>query len=134
MDADTPALPKALIVDDEPAIRELYAEVLRQMGFHVDVAENGAVGLDRLRASFYSVIISDLRMPVVSGYEFWERSDGTRPGSGRRFILTTGFVDFLDTKEYDLVSGKTCITKPATIEEIQGAVAGLIREIGIGPG
>jgi len=125
-------LPKALMVDDESAIRDLYSEVLKEMGFQVDVAENGAQGLDRIRDSFYSVIISDLKMPGVTGFELWERSESVRAGSSRRFIFTTGFLEFLDTKEYDLVAGKPCIVKPAKIEEIQGVVAGLIREIGSG--
>jgi len=129
-----PARPKALMVDDDPAIRDLYSQVLQQMGFQVDVAENGAQGLDRLRESFYAVIISDLRMPGVTGYEFWERSESVRPGAGRRFIFTTGYLDFLDTKEYDLLTGRPSIAKPAKIEDIQAAVAGLMREVGLGTG
>ena len=124
--------PRALVVDDEPAIRELYSEVLRDMGFDVDVAQDGQEGLDYLRAAFYSVIISDLRMPRVGGFEFWDRSEGARPGAGKRFIFTTGYMDFLDTKEYDLVNGHPCIEKPASIEQIQTTVSNLMRDVGLG--
>src|SRR5437667_2888590 len=63
---------KILVIDDDLAIRVLLQAVLRRMKFDVELAEDGAVGLERLRVADGSVnlILLDLMMPRLNGYEF----------------------------------------------------------------
>jgi len=60
---------RILVVDDEVGIREGCRRVLVPQGFEVDVAENGPVGLRKLRESRYDVLLLDIMMPGMSGME-----------------------------------------------------------------
>lgn len=65
---------RILVIDDDLAIRVLLQAVLRRLKFEVDLAEDGAAGLERLRRDDpYEVILLDLMMPRLNGYEFIER-------------------------------------------------------------
>ncbi len=58
-----------LIVDDDPQTRSLYWTVLEKEGHSVVSAENGAVALDLMRNNTFTLIITDLNMPVMKGDE-----------------------------------------------------------------
>ncbi len=60
---------RILVVDDEVGIREGCRRVLVPQGFEVDVAENGPVGLRKLREARYDVLLLDIMMPGMSGME-----------------------------------------------------------------
>jgi len=64
---------RVLVVEDDLAIRVLLKEVLRRVGFEVDLAEDGAVGLDLYQTRDYDLVLLDLMMPRVNGYAFLER-------------------------------------------------------------
>src|SRR5271169_247419 len=59
-----------LLVDDDPSIREILAVELEEAGFKAQQAEDGIDGLVKLRDELPQVIISDLQMPRMSGFEF----------------------------------------------------------------
>ena len=64
---------KILVIDDDLAIRVLLQAVLKRMKFDVDLAEDGAIGLEKLRANGkFDLILLDLMMPRINGYEFIE--------------------------------------------------------------
>jgi len=64
------AAPKILIVDDDLAVRESMSMILRSGGFEVSTAEDGFDALLQLRTEVPDVVISDLNMPKMSGFEF----------------------------------------------------------------
>src|SRR3954451_11721027 len=73
---------RVLVVDDEPAIRALVAKIVERAGFSVDVAADGAEAIAKVNQTDYAVIVLDLMMPAVSGYEFvefLEQRGGKRP-------------------------------------------------------
>ncbi len=59
-----------LLVDDDPAIRDVLSEQLEEAGFEAQQAEDGIDGLVKLRDKLPKVIISDIQMPRMSGIEF----------------------------------------------------------------
>ncbi len=59
-----------LVVDDDPAILSAVAEVLRTEGYEVETALNGARALDVVDASNPSLVLLDMRMPVLDGWAF----------------------------------------------------------------
>ncbi|MCB9755774.1 MAG: response regulator [Myxococcales bacterium] len=61
---------RALIVEDEAATREILTRMLRRDGWQVRVAENGRVGLERVAEETPSLILLDLMMPEMDGFEF----------------------------------------------------------------
>ena len=76
---------KILVIDDDLAIRVLLQAVLRRMRFDVELAEDGLVGLEKLKSNGnVDLILLDLMMPKVNGYEFIDSirtqfPDGRRP-------------------------------------------------------
>jgi len=69
MDKDRLFKCRVLIVDDEPLVLETTAAIVRSFGFSVRVAEDGFVALQILREVLPDIIIADLRMPNMSGFE-----------------------------------------------------------------
>jgi len=61
---------RVLVVDDEAANRELISDILTSEGYDVVTAQDGVDALNQLAAPLPDVIISDLRMPRMSGFEF----------------------------------------------------------------
>ncbi len=85
---------RVLIVEDDEPIRSLLTAVLGRRGQQIDTATNGAEGIQRLRQCNYSLVLLDLMMPVMSGYEFLEALE-QQSGSDHRplvIVLTAGPV------------------------------------------
>ena len=88
---DPPARqPIALVVDDDPALQGLFNTLLGKNGFVVDRALNGRQAFECLKRSNYSVILLDLMMPEVNGFELLERLQRESPALLRRVIVMTG--------------------------------------------
>lgn len=81
---------KVLIIDDELSIREMLEIFLKRQGCDVAVADCGEEGLDRLRKEDFDVIVSDIRMPDMSGIELLRRFR-SEAASGK-FILLTAYA------------------------------------------
>jgi len=78
---------RILVIDDDLAIRVLLQAVLRRMKFDVELAEDGAVGLDKVhRNGKFDLILLDLMMPRLNGYEFIEKISEEMP-EGRPHII-----------------------------------------------
>src|SRR5437016_453583 len=81
---------RILVIDDDVAIRVLLQAVLKRMKFDVDLAEDGQVGLDKLRANGgYDLVLLDLMMPRLNGYEFIERVRTEMAGHRPHIIVFT---------------------------------------------
>lgn len=79
---------RILVIDDDLAIRVLLQAVLKRMKFEVELAEDGAAGLERLaQEAPYDLILLDLMMPRLNGYEFIEQISRRDPGRGRQHII-----------------------------------------------
>ena len=79
----TPAAPRVLIVDDVMLIQRYVADILEQIGVSCTFAEDGAAALLKARSEPIDLIILDLAMPIMSGWEFL-REISTRSDDRRR--------------------------------------------------
>ena len=70
-----------LVVDDDSAIRDVVTDILQMSDYRVRTATNGAEALESIRAERPALILLDLMMPVMSGWEFMRRSRGLRVGA-----------------------------------------------------
>jgi CheY-like chemotaxis protein len=81
---------KILVIDDDLAIRVLLQAVLKRMRFDVELAEDGAVGLERVKQNGnFDLILLDLMMPRVNGYEFIDRITAEHPNDRPHIIVFT---------------------------------------------
>ncbi len=64
--------PKILIIDDEEAVRETIGKAMRREGYELFFAENGKEGLSVFKKISPILVILDLRMPAMDGFEFLE--------------------------------------------------------------
>ncbi|MBN9386507.1 MAG: response regulator [Chloroflexi bacterium] len=60
---------KVLVIDDEPSIATLVAEIIEGYGHHVSIAFNGLQGLEFIKENKFDLIISDIMMPHITGLE-----------------------------------------------------------------
>lgn len=81
---------QALVVDDDLALRGLFTTLLTRRGFEVDCAADGRVAFDQLERNTYSVILVDLMMPDVNGFELLARMQRESPMLLPRVIVMTG--------------------------------------------
>ena len=122
--------PRALLVDDEPVIRQALRRFFVRMGWDVDEAEDGTEALRHLLGTGngaptreYAVIISDLRMPGISGIELHARLAAARPELLDRLILSTG--DSVSSEAADFLRHSSCpvLNKPFELAELRAMLA-----------
>lgn len=65
---------KILIIDDEKSIRHTLREILEYEKYHIDEAEDGKVGLEKLKDEEYDVVLCDVKMPEMDGIEVLEQA------------------------------------------------------------
>lgn len=81
---------RILVVDDDLAIRVLLEAVLTRMGFTTDLAEDGEKGLGAIeQKGIYDLILLDLMMPNINGYEFLSRIEQMEPADRPHIIVFT---------------------------------------------
>ena len=80
---------RILVIDDDLAVRDSMARTLRGAGYTVDTAESGEDGVAAAKGNAFDVILSDMRMPGISGIEVLKRLREQRVDSA--FIVMTGF-------------------------------------------
>lgn len=116
-----------LVVDDEPEIAGVLAELLALDGHRVETAPNGLVALEKLRERPYDLVVSDLRMPELDGPGLWRELERQSPALLRRLIFVTGDVLSPETREFlDRTGAPTC-HKPFALEEVRRVVQGILR-------
>jgi len=90
-DASTPA--KVLVVDDLKGVRQVLNALLTRAGYQVIEADNGQTGLDLIRAEQPDVVLLDVRMPGLDGFEVLERAGTIDPDLPIVMITAYGDVD-----------------------------------------
>ncbi len=92
--------PAILVIDDEERIRTGCQKVLRQEGFEVETADSGEAGLKMIEEKSYDIILLDLMMPSLSGFDVLSRVKALHPDSV--IIVISGYA----TVEYSIEAMK----------------------------
>jgi CheY-like chemotaxis protein len=118
------AMPEILVVEDDEAIRGLVSEVLRDDGYEVGEAANGAEALAYVSRHKPDLIVLDLMMPVMDGWTFVEACRRQPGCSDVPIVVTSASHDLPKTAERLRSFGvRTCLAKPFDIEGLLALVA-----------
>lgn len=117
---------KILIVDDEPGLRDLVRINLEHEGFAVTQAENGVLGLEAVREEHPDLVILDVMMPEMDG---WETCRKLREFSQVPVLMLTARV-----QSQDIVTGLNSgaddyLLKPFNMDELMARVRALLRRV-----
>jgi len=112
-----------LLVDDEQDILDILARTLVMAGYDVDMANNGRVALDRLALADYDLIISNIRMPVMGGEEFYGQLSLLHPRLAKKIIFCTGDIANPTTQRFLTGTGAPVIFKPFQLTTVLEVVS-----------
>lgn len=113
---------RILVVDDEPEVAMLLADILAADGHQVETVGNGALALARLEGRAYDLILSDVRMPELDGPDLYREVERRYPELCRKFVLITGDVLSPETAKFLERTGAPNLAKPFFPDEVRRAV------------
>jgi two-component system NtrC family sensor kinase len=112
-----------LVIDDTPANLRLLAEILTQKGYKVRTVTNGELGLSAAIGKPPDLILLDIMMPKMDGYEVCKHLKAEETTRDIPVIFISTFNDVIDKVQAFSVGGVDYITKPFQIEEVLVRVA-----------
>jgi DNA-binding response OmpR family regulator len=116
-----------LVVEDEANIRKANTEVLTDSGYHVDGAEDGAIAWSILQLKRYHLVVTDNKMPKVTGVELLKKLHAARMGV--LVIMTTGILPEEQFALYPWIRPAAVLLKPYTLVELLDTVKKVLRTI-----
>jgi DNA-binding response OmpR family regulator len=114
----------ALIVEDDPQVREIVKRVLDMEGYVTHTASNGAKGLERFYLTLPDLIIMDVKMPEMDG---WETLRALRQVSECPVMMLTVFDSTEDIVKGLELGADDYLVKPFGIQELTARVSVLLR-------
>ena len=110
-------LGKILVAEDDPNARQGLADLLDAWGYETETAVNGAEALEKIAGFNPAVVISDLRMPQVTGMDLLRQLHDERPGL--RFIMLTGQGTIEEAVEATKLGAYNFLEKPVDPKKLQ---------------
>ncbi len=118
-------VPRILVVDDEKRIRLGCQVVLKKEGYHIALADDGKVGLDMIAAEHFDIVLLDLMMPSLSGFDVLAHVKENHPDTV--VIVITGYA----TLEHSVAAMKQgafdFVPKPFTPDQLRAVVSKAIH-------
>ncbi len=110
-----------LVVDDEGAIRYSVSKTLQRVGYNVSEAASGEDALDSMKKQHYDVILTDIRMPGLTGVELLKRIKDQAPDA--IVILMTGYASLGTAVEALRLGAHDYLIKPSSSQDIRASVS-----------
>ena len=116
-----------LVADDEPAIRTMLEVILSADGHEVITVEDGKAVLEFLKSNTPDVMLLDVKMPQLNGFEICNRVRRIKRLAHLPIMLLTGFDDDQTKDHAKLVGADDIIYKPLSGKNLRGRVAQLVE-------
>jgi CheY-like chemotaxis protein len=114
-----PSAPRVLVVEDEPLVRDVICDDLRDAGFRVDEAGDGDAALAKLHAD-HDILLTDIRLPGhLNGWDIAERAREVAPDI--RVLYLTGYTPQVPR----MVPGGRLLAKPCTGSQLLAVIRAL---------
>ena len=113
---------RILIVEDEPTVSRVCRRVLYHEGFKSDIALNGQIAKNMIERKRYILYLIDIKMPVMNGKELYQWLQGKDNKMADKVIFMTGSVFGEETRAFLEKTGRPCLLKPFTPEELTTAI------------
>ena len=115
---------KILIVEDDTELCQLFSHVLEKNGYHTRMVSNGQEALDALAEEYVDLIISDIMMPVMDGYQAARaiRGSGKKDAEMIPIIAITANA-FVEDKRKTMEAGMNAhLSKPLNVPELMDTI------------
>ena len=116
---------RALIVEDDPAIRRLVSKLLTRSDMDIETAADGRLAIEKLRTGHYSILVLDLMVPEVNGFELIEFVKQEKLNIP---IAVVSAVSQQALTQLDLDVVKLVISKPFDVDEFTKAILAICHE------
>lgn len=127
--APTDPNPSVLIVEDDRAGRLLFVEWLEHAGFQVDQAHNGLQALERALDATPDVVVTDLNIPGIDGFELTRRLKQDPRTRDVPVLAVTGYAAFASDPGRARRAGcDAVLSKPCSAEDLEAAVRTLMND------
>lgn len=120
---------RILVVEDDAFTRHVNTKVLLRSGYHVDAVEDGAVAWDALQGNSYDLILTDNKMPNVSGVKLIEKLRAAR--MELPVVMATATFPTEEFARHPWLQPDATLLKPYTPDEMLRTVKKVLRETGI---
>jgi two-component system sensor kinase len=119
-----------LIVDDDLAFRVLLRKILAEQGYMVIEAEDGQQALAMMIHSTPDLIISDIRMPQMDGFELFKRLSKNPQWSGLPFVYLTAYNDYESYRQSKELGVDDFLSKPVDMALLLSVIKGRLHRAG----
>jgi CheY-like chemotaxis protein len=113
---------RILVVDDEKYILDFFVEVFQMYPVDVDTACDGRAAMDMMQLHEYDLIVTDFKMPQMSGRDLFEWIKEHRPHLAQRIVFVTGDTVSPETRSFFESTTNRYLAKPFRIEEVREVV------------
>ena len=117
-----------LVVDDKQGYRDVYSFIMEPLGIHLECAQNGKEGVDKVREKPYDVIFMDVHMPVMDGYAALKEIKSLRPGQKIVIFSSSSDPEFIREKKALKEGAVECLYKPMDIEQVEKVLEKALEE------
>jgi CheY-like chemotaxis protein len=116
-----------LVLDDEQPLAEMLGELLKMRGYAATLCGSGSEAIDLLERCEFDLVISDLRMPEMSGRDFYHLAVSKKPELARRIIFITGDVVGEEFQSFLQTTGNPHLSKPFKLAAVEKVIADTLR-------
>jgi DNA-binding response OmpR family regulator len=112
-----------LVIDDEPAWLQILSYILQRKGYEVHIAQSAHSALEALKEWKLDLVVSDVRMPDINGFDLLDRVRHSRKNSRTPFVFVTAIDDYESRKTAQNLGATDYLTKPFNEEEVVGILS-----------